>query len=133
MSFTNLFSKLTAHQKQFITNELKNLINICDNQMKKQSEINHILNNIFQDCVKEEVGRQLTIDETHEFLTKNSKQISEMLKSKQLFIGNSTIEKYMSVTLVNVGSSETLEDIKLQDKVLKQTLDEIFKQLSTNK
>ena len=101
--------------------------------MKKQSEINHILNNIFQDCVKEEVGRQLTIDETHEFLTKNSKQISEMLKSKQLFIGNSTIEKYMSVTLVNVGSSETLEDIKLQDKVLKQTLDEIFKQLSTNK
>ena len=112
MAFNRWFSKLTNNQKKYIAHEVKLLAESIDMQLQKQKEINDIFNTIFQNCVKEECNRELTIDETHDFLTKNKNKIEEYLKSQKLFMNNITIEKFKSHTLVNINNPEHLENCK---------------------
>lgn len=111
----NINSKLDSTTRKCI--DIKQLHNI-DTQM----EVYFMLEDIFDECMKDTYKRKLSVEEKYNFLKTNKTEIVNLLKIKQQFINDTTIQKYDTLSVVNINNHTNLENIKKQDEIIKLAL-----------
>ena len=107
--------------RRYLSSNNNNITKVLNN-IEAQFEVYFMLEDIFDECMKDTYKRELSVEEKYNFLKTNKTEIVNLLKIKQQFINDTTIQKYDTLSVVNINNHNNLETIKKQDEIIKLAL-----------